>query len=327
MANMNDVAKLAKVSRGTVSNYINGVKIKNELAERVAAAIHELDYVPNQAARALKKNSSDTVVLILPTIWTPFFAELTFYIQTGLQERGIKMLLGNSQNDYNLELDYLKMAQEEKVRGIITITYSEIRPFVNSKLPIVTIERYLSNDFPFISSDNFKGAQLAVKEMANRGSRKMLMILRKLESNLGMSERVNGFIDYCRHHKLPYEVYLDEEDSEGFSRRLESFLVQKYQDDCPYDGIFAATDRYAEYVLHAFRKLPWRIPDDVQLVGFDGSRSYPSQPLTISTIQQDIKQIANLSIEEVLSFNPEKKEQNKHILPVTFQSLATTRTL
>ena len=58
MVNMNDVARLAKVSRGTVSNYINGVKVKSEPAKRIERAIQELNYVPNQAARALKKQKS-----------------------------------------------------------------------------------------------------------------------------------------------------------------------------------------------------------------------------------------------------------------------------
>lgn len=73
MVNMNDVAKKANVSRGTVSNYVNHVKIKRELAVRVEKAIEELNYIPNQAARSLKKQESDIIVFILPTIWTPFF--------------------------------------------------------------------------------------------------------------------------------------------------------------------------------------------------------------------------------------------------------------
>ncbi|WP_228414926.1 LacI family DNA-binding transcriptional regulator [Vagococcus penaei] len=81
MADMNDVARLAGVSRGTVSNYINGVKVKESTRVKVEAAIKELDYVPNMAGRFLKTQKSDIVVFILPTIWNPFFSELAFYLE------------------------------------------------------------------------------------------------------------------------------------------------------------------------------------------------------------------------------------------------------
>ncbi|GBD67308.1 LacI family DNA-binding transcriptional regulator [Tetragenococcus halophilus] len=327
MANMNDVAKLAGVSRGTVSNYINGVKVKAVLAERIEVAIKELNYVPNQSARALKKQTSDTVAFILPTIWTPFFAELTHYIQLELQKNNLKMLLCNSNNEFTLELDYVKMAKEEKVKGIITISYSDIEPYITSNLPIVSIERYFNQRVPFVTSDNFQGARLAAHELHKRGSKKFLMILRALPANLGIYERMNGFIAYCKHEGLEYEVYMDKGESMGFAQRIESYIQKEYRNECPYDGIFAVTDRYAEYVIQAFQNLPWKIPEDVQLIGFDGARSYHQQPLTVSTIAQNIKEIAKVSIEELLQFDGQKSFQNKHILPVQFWDLKTTRNL
>lgn len=324
---MNDVARLAKVSRGTVSNYINGVRIKDEPAKRIEKAIEELNYVPNQAARALKKQTSDTIAFILPTIWTPFFAELTHHIQLELQRHNLKMLLCNSQNDFNLELDYVKMAKEEKVRGIITISYSDIDPYVTSNLPLVSIERYFNQHVPFVTSDNFQGGQLAVKSLHERGATKLLMILRELPNNLGIHERMNGFIDYCKHLSIDYDVYLDKGDSKGFSKRVEEYLVSCYKEECSFDGIFTATDRYAEYVIDAFRTLKWQIPEDVQLIGFDGARSYETEQLRISTIAQDIKKIAEISVEEMLNFNIERSSQKKNILPVKLLDLQTTKKL
>ncbi len=327
MANMNDVASLAKVSRGTVSNYINGVKIKPELAKRIELAIAELDYVPNQAARSLKMQTSDTIAFILPTIWTPFFAELTNYIQLELQKRNLKMLLCNSQNNYNLELDYVKMAKEEKVRGIITISYSDIDPYITANLPIVSIERYFNQQVPFVTSDNFQGARLAAQELHQRGAKRLLMILRELPNNLGIYERMNGFIDYCKHKKVDYEVYLDKGNSSEFSQRIDRYLQDAYRDECKFDGVFTVTDRYAEYVMDSFEGLNWTIPEDVQLIGFDGAKSYQNQPLVISTIAQDIQKIAEISVAELVDFDKDKTAQAKHILPVRFLNLNTTKEL
>ena len=327
MANINDVAKLAKVSRGTVSNYINGVKIKKDSAIRVQKAIDTLHYVPNQAARTLKNQDSDLIAFILPTIWTPFFAELTYYVQLELQKNNYKMLLCNSQNDYNLELDYIKMAMEQKVKGIITITYSDITPYITSDLPIVSIERYLNEKVPFVTSDNFGGGQLAAKELTQRGAKKLLMVVRHLPDNLGITERINGFVDYCQHKKVDYDVHLDKGNSEDFSTRLEQFLLEAYKNDCRYDGIFAATDRYAEYIYHSFKKLNWEIPHDVQLIGFDGAKSFSGQHLFISTIIQDVEKIAKLSVTELLRIAMTKPDcpQQKNIIPVTFGEFTTTK--
>lgn len=327
MVNMNDVAKRANVSRGTVSNYINNVKINPALALRVSQAIEELNYIPNQAARSLKKQESDIIAFILPTIWTPFFSELAYYIQLELQKHQFKMLLCNSQNDYNLELDYIKMAQEQKVKGIITISYSDIEHYIGSNLAIVSIERYFNKQIPFVTSDNFGGARLAAEELHRRGSHKLLMILRDIPNNLGIYERMNGFIDYCKHHQLSYEVYMDQGNSLDFPQRIIEYIDSKYQKECPYDGIFAVTDRYAEFVLSAFENTRWSIPEDVQLIGFDGAKSFVNQTLKISTVKQDVLKIAQLSVSELLQLDATKPKQEKYILPVSFEALQTTRIL
>lgn len=327
MVNMNDVAKKANVSRGTVSNYINHVRINPELAERVKKAIEELNYIPNQAARSLKKQESDIIAFILPTIWTPFFSELAYYIQLELQSHNLKMLLCNSQNDYNLELDYIKMAQEQKVKGILTISYSDIAPYLISELPIVSIERYFNSHIPFITSDNFGGARLAAEQLHQRGSKRLLLILRDIPNNLGIFERMNGFIDYCKHHGLEYEVLLDKEDSLNFPKRLDAFFKKRYAESCPFDGIFTVTDRYAEFVFNSFTQLPWSIPEDVQLIGFDGARSFSNQSLVISTITQNVHEIARLSVDELVHFDATAEKQRKHILPVEFTAFNTTRKL
>lgn len=101
---MNDVAKRAGVSRGTVSNVINNVKVKEASRIKVEEAIKELGYCPNEFARGLKTNRTSTIVFILPTIWNPFFSELAFRIQLELRNINLKMLLCNSKDDYLIEL-------------------------------------------------------------------------------------------------------------------------------------------------------------------------------------------------------------------------------
>ena len=106
---MNDVAKLAEVGRGTVSNYINGQKVKEENRLKIQKAIDELGYVPNLQAKELRTSINTEVVFIVPTNWTPFFSEMIFYMQKHLGRFGYKMILENSHSSPEEEKDILAM--------------------------------------------------------------------------------------------------------------------------------------------------------------------------------------------------------------------------
>lgn len=85
---MKDVAKLAGVSVGTVSRVINQEQgIKEITLKKVQQAIDELGYIPDVYARGMKTSKTDTIALIIPTIWHPFFSEFAFYVETALSEK------------------------------------------------------------------------------------------------------------------------------------------------------------------------------------------------------------------------------------------------
>ena len=94
-ATMKDVASLAGVGVGSVSRVINGVNVKETTKEKVLAAIKELDYTPDEYARGLKTNRTNTVALIIPTIWHPFFSEFAYYLEETLSQRNYKLLICN----------------------------------------------------------------------------------------------------------------------------------------------------------------------------------------------------------------------------------------
>lgn len=97
MATMKDVAKLAKVGVGSVSRVLNDAPgVKPATKKRVEVAIKKLGYVRDDYARGLKTNRSQTIALILPTVWHPFFSEFAYYIEQSLYKRQYKLLLCNS---------------------------------------------------------------------------------------------------------------------------------------------------------------------------------------------------------------------------------------
>ena len=324
MANMNDVAKLAGVSRGTVSNYINNVKVKEKSRIKIEAAIKELGYIPNVAARELKTNTASNVVFIVPSVWNPFFSELTYYLQLELKKIGKKLLLCNSENDYKSEIEYIEMAKQNKVYGIISISYSNILPYLNDNLPYVAIERYYNDAIPYVTSDNFNGSKLAVRELHKRGCKHILHITRKVEVNAALTDRRNGFEEECQILNVEYVIFDCECQSEDFRDKVNEYLHDAYDKGIHFDGITCGTDRYAQYVLEILNDLHLQVPQDIQVIGFDGVKSYPNERLTISTIKQDVKKLAEEAV-QMLACVHEKKAVTSKVLPTSFLQLRTTK--
>ena len=207
MANMKDVAKDAHVSVATVSNYLNGKKVRPEVEEQVKRSIEKLHYVRNDAARALKISESKYVVFVLPTVWSPFFAELTFWIQRYLNEKGYKMILSISENKYEQEKSYVKMAEEQRVAGIISISYSDLNSHVPSNIPLVSIEKDDTGMFPLVTSDNYGGGRMAADEFKRRNLRHVVYIGTSHEGFSPMIARQSGFVDQCNNLGMKYEVF------------------------------------------------------------------------------------------------------------------------
>lgn len=324
MVTMNDVAKRAGVSRGTVSNVINNIKVKDSSRVKVEEAIKELGYCPNENARGLKTNRTSTIVFILPTIWNPFFSELAFRIQLELRKHNLKMLLCNSKDDYLIELEYLKMAQQNRVDGIIAVTYSDIEPYLNTNVPMVSIERFFNESIPTISSDNYSGGYLAAQKLYEFGCRNLLLVGKAQTNNEAVDKRQRGFVDYCKKHHINYELCYIRDKIDHFEQHVYDFISENYQDEIKFDGIFAVTDRYAHYCIDRLNELNISVPKDVQVIGYDGAKSHEHEQYTISTIRQPIELLAQTAVELLVKIIDEEQVETIIQFPIEFIRGKTT---
>ncbi|MET3643746.1 LacI family DNA-binding transcriptional regulator [Streptococcus gallinaceus] len=327
MATMNDVAKLAGVSRGTVSNYINGVKIKEISQLKVQAAIDELGYIPNVTARDLKRNRSDLVALILPTTKSPFFSELIYALQQALKKNNFKTILCNSNNEMKEELEYIQMAKEQKVAGIITISYSELPAELLTGVPIVSIEKKLLEDIPCVSSENSSGGRLAAKELVKHGADHLLLVTRTTNKTIyNYGQRMEGFISYCKKNGIQFTIFNRSLHDDRFFSELENYLLNEFKQS-GINGIFAVSDQYADFIYTVLSNQNISVPDEVQIIGFDGSKMYPQQHAVLSSIRQPVTEIANECVNQLTDVLNKKVFDTKSItfLPVSFIQGKTTR--
>lgn len=333
MTNMKDVAQEAGVSLGSVSNYLNEKKIRPDAEERIKNAIKKLHYVRNNAARDLRTNGSSYVVFVLPTVWTPYFSELTFWVQKELDHYGYKAILCLSENEYEQEKGFVDMAEEQRVAGIISVSYSNLTSHVHSDIPLVSIEKEDTGLFPLVSSDNYSGGEIAAAELKKRQADKFLFIGADHISSTAMTARKSGFVDYCNRNGMKYTIdkvpstHHQEEFDIQIKKIVDNIVGAKHQ----YRnlGIFSYTDEVALSLYKELLRRNIKIPEEVQIVGFDGWKLSQDQQLSISSIRQPVKDIAVNAVKQLdKRVNRESTQDVPRImLPVTFLQGDTTKTI
>ena len=324
MASIKDVAKLAQVSVGSVSKYLNGGKLKEKTTIAIEQAIKELNYEKNTYATGLRTNRTHTIALIIPTIWHPFFSELAFYIEAELRHYQSKLILCNTQNNYENEVAYISMARQNKVDGLIALTYSNVDEYISSELPIVSIDRYFSEKIPTIMSDNFAGGGLAAKKLIQAGAKKLAFIVYGSIYDNSTRDRYRGFQAYCQTHGIESEIIYYEGRHREFNEKLPE-LVQETLVNKAVDGIFVVNDEQAYEVLELLQKNKVRVPEDVQVIGFDGSQQSTNIPSSLSSIRQPIPAIAAAAVKCLIHVIEKKEAPLKTILPVTYHPGTTTK--
>lgn len=318
---MKDVAKEAGVALGTVSKVVNGLPVGEPYRIRVEEAIQKLNYQVNSYAQGLKASKTYTAALLIPNTQDPFFASITYYINMALLKRNYRMLLCCTDFDSNQEQGYITMAQQNKVDGIIGLTYNPNLK-IEEQMPFVSIDRSMGANIPCVASDNFAGGQLAAEKLADLGCKNVAFL--RIGSSLSNepNKRKSGFENGCLARGLTYEMKILN-DGDSFEE-FEHFLKEHIQEGkLSFDGIFCVTDRVAWSVLKLLRKLGQKVPEDVQIIGFDGIHAFGGENYICSTILQPIPDIAEMCVELLLQENMMSKPPLV-CLPVTYVPGGTT---
>ena len=295
---MKDVAREAGVALGTVSKVFNDIPVGESYRQRVMDAAAKLGYQVNSYARGLKTNRTYAVALILPNITIPFFAAFAQNVCQSLTGRGYRMILAVTDFDPEAEQRFIRMARQNKVDGIIGLTYNPDLE-IEGDLPYVSFDRYFKPDVPCIASDNFGGGRMAAEKLLELGATRLLFLRIGSPVPGESDKRGDGFESTCRLRKVPCEkLWLCDDDGfEPFRAFLRDHFADGKRD---FDGIFCVTDDLALTVLGILAELGVRAPEDVQIIGFDGVPDYFRRALPCSTIVQPIEQLAETAVDMLL---------------------------
>ena len=318
---MKDVAREAGVALGTVSKVINGIPVGESYRIRVEEAIAKLNYRINSYAKGLKSNRTFVVAVMVPNLISPFFAKLVNCLNKSLAQRGYRMMLCATDYDPEQEQSYVYMAEQQKVDGIICLSYnSQLQ--VPEGVPFVSIDRYFGSHIPCVASDNYGGGALAAQVLARNGCKNLAFLRIGSKLTNEPNKRKDGFINACENMDIPYTLKILD-DGSPYSV-FEDFLQEHLQEGkLDFDGIFCVTDTLAHQIIASLRKMGQRVPEDVQVIGFDGIRHFGDLNYCCSTIVQPLEEMAETCVELILE-KDEGKIPSLICLPVSYAYGGTT---
>jgi LacI family transcriptional regulator len=294
-----ELARLSGVSIGTVSRALNGyADVRPETRERIARLARELDYTPSGAARSLVTQRSHVIGVFLetgeghPDLQHPFFHEVLGALKHRVGAGGFDLLLFASErpgNGYGPH-SYLKRARHHSVDGVAMMGVDpedpEVRRLVRADIPCVGIDVELDGpQAESVMSDNFDGAEAAVRHLHDLGHRRIATITGMIESRPGI-DRLRGYRTAVQALGLAYrDEFVAYGDFYAESGRIAAARLLALEERP--SAIFAASDLMAIGAVRAAAEAGLRVPEDLSIVGFDDIQLAPHVNPPLTTLRQD----------------------------------------
>ncbi|WP_327283553.1 LacI family transcriptional regulator [Streptomyces sp. NBC_00597] len=296
---LEEVAARAGVGRGTVSRVINGSsKVSERTRAAVEAAVAELGYVPNRAARALAANRADAVALVVPEpqsrfFTEPYFSDVVRGVGAALAETDVQLVLTLAGNDRERR----RLAQylsAHRVDGVLLVAVhaDDPLPELLAELGIPAVisgRRSAAETLPSVDCDNLAGAAEAVRHLLGRGRRAIATVTGPLDV-YGAQCRLDGYREALTAAGVPADELLiaDGDFTEEGGRRAVRELLERRPD---LDAVFAASDVMAAGARRELRAAGRRIPEDVALVGFDDSVLARHMDPPLTSVRQPVEEM------------------------------------
>lgn len=325
MASIREVAKRAGVSPATVSRVINGTaRVDEEKRERVEKAIEETGFRPNELARALYRKSSKIIGVIVPDIENPFFSELAKAIEKEAYEQEYRILLCNSDDQKEKELANLQMLAQLQADGVILMTNTgeKSQSYEAVSMPIVFVDRRLDEmgQTSVIEADHYAGGKLAAEHLIACGCRKITCIRGPQELSSG-KKRYEGYREVCRQYSMK-ERFVDSTYKYEDGAKAAEEVLRRYPDT---DGIIACNDMTAVSVYKVLQKRGYRVPDDIQIIGFDGVKVGRFLTPELTTVAQPIKEMGKCAVQMILGTVKELPRDREMKFPMMLIKGETTK--
>ena len=283
-----DVAKYAGVGVGTVSRVINNEKAVGEKTrKKVLEAMKTLNYSRNNMAFKLRKNETRIIALLVPIVNHPFFANLAYYVEYEASKFGYSVILVSSQQRVEKETEIINKIAHREVDGAVFVTHYMHEEEELQNCPIVSIDRTFGENIPYVTSDNYEATRKALEYMIERGAKKVGFLGSKPLVGSEVLERERAYLDVMTEHGMPIRM-VNEVMQHGEEKVIVSDFFEKFAD---VDAVFVSGYTLSQVFYDTATDLGKNIPDDLQIVSYDGIfRQWGSSHMT--SVEQPIEEMA-----------------------------------
>jgi LacI family transcriptional regulator len=295
---MRDVAKLAKVATMTVSRVLNGsAPVTDETRERVHQAIRQLNYKPDPVARSLRQAKSNSIGLIVPNFYDPFFAICAHTIGLVAKKYKYSVNVTTSDEDTDLEFSEASMMVLHHVEGLAVIPASIGKSRLNRSefhsTHIVTLDRPVKGHrFNSVLVENRKGARIAVEHLIEHGHTR-IAYLGLADKLYTLDERYQGYCDAMTGAGLSPGKHFT-----GGTEEVTCALIRRElaRIEAP-TAFFMGNNLMMRQALHAFLQLGVAIPEDIAIVGFDDFEMADIFRPSLTVVRQPAHELGRIAAE------------------------------
>ncbi len=326
MATLYDVCKKTGLSTATISRVINGSGlVKEATRERVHKAMKELNYRPNHAARRLAGGKTDTIGVVMPVIDNGYYVRVLRGIDNLSTKENLKMLISFYHSDLDLSETLESLGGEGRADAIILsndtfLQPEKIRELTGGDIPITLIGQHHGNTqaIDSVLIDNFQGAYYAVEHLLTHQP-KSLLLLTGPQDNPDSKERLKGAQKAIEDD--PYKMDITLLNSDFYHEGGRQVFAEYISKQGPFpDAVFAFNDAMALGVLDVLNDTSKKMPEDIQVVGFDNTEI--GQYIGLSTVSVPMQQIG----EEAARLVAERiKNKDAKPISVTLETSLVTR--
>lgn len=300
------IAEKTGYSISTISRVLSGkgrqYRIGQKTIDYITKVAESCNYTPNLIAQSLRTNKTNTIGLTVPSIDNPFFATLSGVIINQLKNRGYNILLSDTMENAENEVEALNSFVSRKVDGIIAVPVSSSPDYleeISRSIPVILIDRYFDDTkLPYVCTDNYSGGYMAAEYLISKGYRNILAIQGVL-SSMPNKERVRGFEQAILDHNelgVRHEV------------RGSSFSVENGYEETKKalaapgrpDAIFAFSTTILLGAIKAIKEIGMRIPDDVAIISFDNNRFLDYLDPAVTRVEQPVNVVGKLVTDNII---------------------------
>lgn len=319
MVTSRDVARVAGVSQATVSRVLAGAEnVTPETAQRVRAAMTEVGYAPNAAARTMKTRRTGVIGVVVADVTNPFYPQLLDALSVTLSKHDTHMTLWNAAAGSGEETA-VEAIRQGTVDGLVFTTVTQdspaLRTALDHNLPVVLLNRAVPGlACDQVTSDNIAGARLIADYLVTAGHQRIGLIGGPALSSTA-TERERGFRERLTVHQHPLGPSLVRHGDYSHASGHQALRDLFAQPDPP-SAVFCANDLTAFGALDAARSLRLRVPDDLWVIGYDDVAMAAWEAYDLTTVRQPLPDMATLAVELLRARIADRSRPPEHtVLP------------